>query len=89
MGRFTREERLQLAAADIEALSAMLGQRDYLFGAAPTSADATTFGVLASCATRFFDTPLPDMIAEHPNLTAYLSRMQQRFFADTPAGEMA
>lgn len=82
IGRLSRDERLQLAAADIDAVAAMLGDQPYVFGTQATSADATACGVLASCATRFFDTPLPDLIARHDALTAYLGRMQDRFFAD-------
>ena len=89
IGRFTREERLQLAQADIAAVAAMLADKPYLFGATPTSADATACATLASCATRFFDSPLSGIVAQHSNLTAYLARMQDRYFAAAPAVAMA
>lgn len=80
--RFTRAEQMQLARADIAAVAGVLGSKPFLFGAEPTSADASACGVLAGCNTRFFESELPDLIAAHPNLTAYLERMNVRFFAE-------
>lgn len=79
--RFTREERTQLAAADFEACARLLGDNEYLFGKSPAGADATFYGVLSACATRFFDGPMPDLIDRHANLSAYLKRMTAQFFA--------
>lgn len=58
IGRHSREERLLLAERDISAVAAVLGDKPYLFGDAPTAVDGAAFGVLSSCATPFFDTPL-------------------------------
>lgn len=80
--RHSRTERMQLARADISAAARMLGDKPYFFGDAPTAADGAGFGVLESCNTRFFDSELPDLIAEHANLLAYLDRMRSRFFAE-------
>lgn len=80
IARFTSDELHQLAAADIAAVSQILGDGAFLFGDEPTAVDAIAFGVLGSCATRFFDSGLPDLIAAHINLTDYLGRMQQSYF---------
>lgn len=82
IGRFTAAERVQLAAADVAAAADILGAKPYFFGDAPTAVDASAFGVLASCATRYFDSELPGIIESHANIVAYLERMQTRFFAE-------
>lgn len=78
--RFTRDEQMQLAAADIAAVAALLGDKAWLFGERASAADATAYGVLAGSATRFFEGKLPDLIEAHPNLTAYLARIEQAYF---------
>lgn len=80
IARHSRAEQLEIAGADIAAAAAMLGDQQWLFGDAPSAVDATAFGVLVACSTRFFDSHLPDLIAAHANLTAYLERMQQTYW---------
>lgn len=82
LGRHSRAERMELAARDIAAVADTLGDQSYLFGPEPSAADAAAFGVLSSCATRFFDSPLPEIIERHAGLVSYLERMDQRFFRD-------
>lgn len=82
IGRFSTSERLQLAAADIAAAAHILDNKPYFFGDSPTAVDAVAYGVLASCATRFFVGELPDLIAAHANIAAYLQRMEARYFAE-------
>lgn len=78
--RFSRDEMMGIAAADIAATAALLGEKPYLFGDRPSAVDATAYGVVASCATRFFEGQLPDLVAAHSDLTAYLERMEAAFF---------
>ena len=78
--RYTRQERMMLARADIAAAAALLGNKAYFFGDTPTGVDGAAFGVLAGCAARFFKTELPDIVAAHPNLVGYVNRMHKRFF---------
>lgn len=78
--RFSRTERMTLARADIAAAAALLGNKAYFFGDTPTAVDGAAFGVLAGCATRFFQSELPDIVAAHANLVGYLTRMRKRFF---------
>jgi glutathione S-transferase len=86
IGRHTREERMQLAARDIEAVARVLGDKPYLFGSEPTAADASAFGVLVSCGTRFFSSELPDLIDAHPALRPYLARMESRYLTGARFG---
>ena len=80
IGRHSRAERLQLAAADIEAVARILGDRPFLFGDAPTAADAIAYGELTCCGAKYFDTPLVAMVDRHANVRPYLARMEARFF---------
>ena len=82
LGRHSRAERMELAARDIAAVADTLGEKNFLFGPEPSAADAATFGMLSACASRFFDSPLPDLVEKHPELIAYLQRMDDRFFRD-------
>ena len=79
--RFSRDERMQIAAADIAAVAALLGDKAWLFGDRRSAADAVAYGVLSACSTRFFESKLADLIAAQPNLTAYLQRIEQAYFA--------
>lgn len=83
LGRHSRAERMELAARDIAAVADTLGDKDFLFGTEPTAVDAMAYGMLASCSTRFFDSPLPDLVARHAALAGYLQRMDTRFFRDS------
>lgn len=80
-GRFSDEERMQLATWDIGAIAMHLGDQPFLFGDAPTCADASVAAVLIACATEFFDTPLTGIVREHANLVSYMDRMKARYFA--------
>ena len=82
LGRHSRAERMELAARDIAAVADTLGEKKFLFGAEPSAADAVAFGVLSSCGTRFFDSPLPPLVEQHAGLVDYLQRMEERFFHD-------
>lgn len=78
--RFSRAEMMEIAAADIAAVAALLDDKTHLFGERPSAVDATAYGVLAASATRFFESGLADLVAAHPNLTAYLARMEAAYF---------
>lgn len=89
IGRHSREERMLLAARDISAVAAVLGDKPYLFGDTPKAVDASAFGVLCSCATLFFDTPLSGLVREHANLAAYLERIEACYFGQSHWPAMA
>ncbi|MEQ1725191.1 MAG: glutathione S-transferase C-terminal domain-containing protein [Sphingopyxis sp.] len=81
IGRHSRAERMQLAARDIAATAALLDDKPFMLADHVTALDAAAYGVLACCAAPIFESELPAMIAAHANLSAYLGRMQARFFA--------
>jgi hypothetical protein len=78
--RFSRDERMELVRADLAAAAAILGENSYFFGEHPTAVDGACYGVIACCATPFFDSPLTGIVSQHANLSAYLVRMKERFF---------
>lgn len=79
LGRHSRAERMELAARDFAALSAFLGNRLFFFGDKPSALDAVASAFIASCTTRFFDSPLPDLADQHANFQPYLRRVNELF----------
>ena len=82
IGRHKPEEIASLGTRSIEAVSQLLGERSYLMGERISGVDAFAFGVLAGILSPFFDTPLREAVASHPNLVAYVQRLMQRFYPD-------
>jgi glutathione S-transferase len=82
MGVHAPEEIRALGVADIEALAAILGERDYLLGERPTSADCTAFAFVHNLLCPHFDGPLRRATLGHANLVAYEWRMRERLFPD-------
>jgi glutathione S-transferase len=91
LSRHSEEERMHLVALDIEAIAIQLGSKAYLFGDAPSAADASVSAALISAGTEYFETPLTNLVRGHGNLVDYMNRMQDRFFAENlwPVPEMA
>lgn len=82
MGRHTRAEIEMLAARDLEALAALIGEGPWLMGPTPCGADATVFAFVASALCPVFDTPIRSAAAAHANLTAYCERGFSTWFPD-------
>jgi glutathione S-transferase len=78
-GRHTREEIYALGAADLAAVSAVLGDKAFLFGDKPTLADATAFAFLVSIIGPDFESPLKQSALGHANLVSYTERMGEIF----------
>merc|ERR1719397_551140 len=75
----------ELGKNDMQVLSQMLGEKDYLFGAEPTLLDLTVFGVLSQLTSVDPDYPCPlrdYLTTETPNLAALLTRLRERVWAD-------
>ena len=80
MGRHTPAEIAELARRDLTALSAILGDQDYLLGSQPCGADATAFAFVAGCLSKVFETPLRSCAESLPNLVAYESRLMNLYY---------
>jgi glutathione S-transferase len=81
IGLHSRDEIHAIGRKDIGALADFLGAKPFLMGAAPTSIDAVAYGVLANIAWAPIVSPLKDQVAKRVNLSAYLERMRDRYFA--------
>ena len=89
LGRHSADEIVDLGIRTLRALSIILDGRAFLFGDAPSSADATAFGMVAGVLTPFFATKLRDRALGLPNLAQYSARMMQRYYPDFAAPAMA
>jgi len=84
LGRHTPDEIVRLGERSLSALSTMMGEEPYLFGAKPCGADATAFAGLAGLLTPFFDSPLQRRARRFANLTAYVDRMMWQYYPEHP-----
>lgn len=82
LGRHRDEEIVELGVRSIAALSALLGDKAYLFGAEPCGADATAFAFAAGVLTPFFDSPLRKRAESFVNLAPYCERMMRRYYPE-------
>lgn len=81
VGRHSDLETLALGVRSLAALSAMLGEKRYLFGNRPCGADATAFAMLAAILTPFFESELRRRAEGFGNLVAYVDRLMAQFYA--------
>ena len=79
-GRHTADEIDALGTADIDALAALLGDRPFFIGDRPASVDATIYAFVASIGGFPAKIRLGAAVAAHPNLVAYRTRMEDRFW---------
>jgi glutathione S-transferase len=82
IGRHTDLEILALATRSLQAVSAVLGDKPFLFGKRPCGADATVFGMLAGALTPFFDGEIRRRAEGFGNLVAYVDRLMARFYPE-------
>ena len=75
------EQAVRQARRDFTAAAALLGEKPFLFGDEPSSADATLFAFTASAASPVFEPQVREAAETHPNLVAHQWRMMDRFYA--------
>lgn len=73
-GQFSETDRLDRMARDLEAIRETLGNTDYLFGPAPSSADAAIVPVLDMIRTLPCETALRTLVYDDDRIGAYLDR---------------
>ena len=86
VGGHSRPEIERLAIRDLDAISAVLGDKPYLLGERPCGADAAVFGMVAGLLAPTFETPIRQHAEGLPNLTAYAERIRSGYFADAETG---
>lgn len=82
MGRYTPQERLELARQAVGAVAAVLGERRFLMRDEPCWADATVGAFMVAGLSPLFESPLRGVIEDHPNLVAYAARIRAAYFDD-------
>lgn len=82
IGRHGELEIVALAVRSLAALSAMLADKPFLFGARPCGADATVFALLAGTLTPFFSGEIRRRAEGFGNLVAYVDRLMARFYPE-------
>ena len=71
----------QFGIDDINNVSAILGDNDYILGSEPSTYDAAVYAFLANALIPPANTPLKQQIMKHPTLVSYCERMRTRYFA--------
>jgi glutathione S-transferase len=70
-----------MASADVDALAVVLGDKDFLLGAEPSSYDAVVYGFLANLLAFPPDGAIARRAKTHENLLRYVERMKARYWA--------
>ncbi|WP_456386358.1 glutathione S-transferase family protein [Profundibacter sp.] len=78
--RFTEIERAERVAKDLEAIKLQLGDKPYLFGDAPTAADASVCPMLSSLASIPLPTEVSNLVKSDDRLTGYITRMRAALY---------
>ncbi len=86
MGRHSEDIIIAQGKADLDALSALLGDQPYFLGDQPSSIDACVFGFLGVSVYVTGDNPLYRHGASLDNLMRYCERMRLRYFPETVSG---
>ena len=84
LGRHPEAEILRRTEQDLASVSAQLGSQEFMFGASPTTLDASVYAFLASMWEARVDSPLKAVVGKYPNLVAYCARMRARCFPELP-----
>jgi glutathione S-transferase len=82
IGRHSRDEIHAMGVQDVTAFSELLGEGPWLFGAQPTTFDASAFGVIGNLKDGPFPSPVRDHIRNTPNIVGYIDRIRHRYFSD-------
>jgi glutathione S-transferase len=82
LGRHTRADIAAFAARDLAAISTQLGDKPWLFGDAPSGADATVWAMVTSALCAHFDMEIRREAERFANLVAYRDRGMARWFPD-------
>lgn len=82
IGRHDEKDIYAFGAEDLAALSAHLGEKQFMFGDTPTSLDATAYPMITNALIEELPGPLLDAAKSHANFTPYVERCQALWFPD-------
>jgi glutathione S-transferase len=80
MGRHSVEEQVARVAKDIDAFSTLLGDKAFLHGDAPTSADASAVPMLRAMAAFPKQNALSDLVINSAQLMAYIEHGKEAMY---------
>ena len=81
IARLPEDYRHRKGIADISAIAASLGDRQFFLGR-PTTTDAIAYGFLANCLFVPVRSPTADSVREHQNLVSFCERMKELYWKD-------
>jgi glutathione S-transferase len=81
-GRHTLEEATAVGTSDFDACAELIGDRPFLLGDQPRTADCTLFAFLEGTLGFPVDSPVKKRVAGHANLVAYRARIRERWWKD-------
>lgn len=84
IGRHSNEEIQSIAVEDLKAISAVLGNKKYMFGDQPSTLDAAVFGIVSNI---IYGNPPESTLTLYiknnlQNLNAYVERIKENFWPD-------
>ena len=79
IARLSADYRNKKGIADIGAIAATLGDREFFLGR-PTTTDAIAYAFLANCLWTPVRSPTSDSVREHQNLVSFCERMKERYW---------
>jgi len=80
MGRHSKMEILTIANASFDALSTLLGEKDYFYGNQPCSFDAAAYSILCQFISADVDSEFNDKARSYTNLVDYCQRIEKEFY---------
>jgi glutathione S-transferase len=76
-------QREKKAEADVASVAQILGDREFFHGR-PSTIDATAYAFLANATWTPVQGVVGPVVAKHPSLLAYIERIRDRWFSQTP-----
>ena len=89
LGRHSRNDMLQIATKDIEAVADFLGTKPWLMGTEPCGADASVWSSVTGALCPQFATPLRTAAEGRANLVAYRDRGMATWFPEVAVAQTA
>jgi len=86
-GRLGWEEVEHMGCCELDAIVAWLGDRAYLFGDTPTSADCAVHAFLQGLIYVPFENGIKAHALAQPTLVAYMARISQRYYPELRAAQ--
>jgi len=81
-GRHTYADAEHIGCREVEAVSAYLADKDYFFGATPTSTDAAIYGFFSNLIYTPFPSGVTDYANSLPNICNYMDRLSSAYYPE-------